>query len=135
MPVVEITLDELWEHIEQCHAGAAGMREFSRLLESLLDTWALPKLAAFHWVMWSDIGVYHEERDRELWELMYQAADYVGSDNSWDSYGGWLIAQGREFFEAVMRDSQVALTRVSPGETEKRKAPKNSRARFDATHF
>jgi len=66
------------------------MREFNRGLEALLDAWDLPKLAAFHWAMWSDIGVYREEKERELWDLMYQAADYLGSDNSWDSYRGWL---------------------------------------------
>lgn len=85
------------------------MPAFNQVLEALLDGWELPQLAAFHKVMWLDIGVYHEE---ELWKIMYRAADYLGSDNSWDSYGGWLIAQGEAFYEAVMRDPQVALTRV-----------------------
>src|SRR5262249_47850920 len=110
--MVEMSRDEFWMYIEQCRAQAVGMPEFNRLLEAMLDAWDLPKLAAFHKVMWFDVGVYHDEGERELWDLMYRAADYLGSDNSWDSYGGWLIAQGREFYEAVMRDPRVALTRV-----------------------
>ena len=106
--------DEFWSHIERCRQHSDGMPAFNRLLDALLDHWPLAKLAAFHKVMWHDVGVYHDEGDRELWGLMSGAADYLGSDNAWDCYGGWLIAQGREFAEAVLRDPEVALARVPP---------------------
>ena len=41
---------------------------------------------------------------------------FDSGDDSWECYGGWLIAQGREFHEAVMRDACVALARVPSGE-------------------
>ena len=77
--MIEMSQDEFWMYIEQCRAQAAGMREFNRGLEAMLDAWDLPKLAAFRWAMWSDIGVYHEEKERDLWDLMYQAADCVAT--------------------------------------------------------
>jgi Protein of unknown function (DUF4240) len=111
--VIAMSRDEFWSSIELCRQHSDCMPAFNRVLEAMLDHWELPRLAVFHKVMWSDIGVYHDDT---FWEIMYRAADYLGSDNSWDSYGGWLIAQGRDFHEAVMRDPQVALTRIPPPE-------------------
>jgi hypothetical protein len=111
--LISMSRDEFWAYIEQCRQHSDGMPAFNRLLEATLDHWGLPKVAAFHKVMWFDIGVCHEGA---LWGLMYEAADYLGSDNSWEGYGGWLIAQGRQFHEAVMREPRVALTRVPPPE-------------------
>ncbi len=112
--MISMSRDEFWSYIEQCRQHSDGMPAFNRLLELMLDQWALPKVAAFHTVMWFDIGVYHD--GGELWDLMYEVTDYLGSDNSWDSYGGWLITQGRAFHEAVMGDPRVALTRIPPPE-------------------
>jgi Protein of unknown function (DUF4240) len=109
--MIEMTRDEFWAVVEQCRARAADMREFNRRLEAALDDWELPKLAAFHKAMWFDVGVYHEDEFREV---VQRAADYLQSDNSWDSYGGWLIAQGREFHEAALRDPRLALARLPP---------------------
>jgi hypothetical protein len=103
---------EFWKYIEQCRTASHSMKEFAQQLESLLDTWEFPALAAFHRIMWSDIGVYHDEGNGELSELMSQQVEYLDSDDAWEWYGGWLIAQGQEFFEAVLRDPQVALTRL-----------------------
>jgi hypothetical protein len=108
--MIAMSRDEFWSYIEDCRQHSDGMAAFNSALEAMLHPWELPRLAAFHKVMWFDIGVYHD--DGNLWDLMSEAADYLGSDNSWDSYGGWLIAQGRHFHEAVMRDAQVALTRI-----------------------
>jgi hypothetical protein len=112
--MISMTRDEFWTYIEQCRQHSDNMPAFNRLLEAMLDTWEMPKIAAFHKVMWYDIGVSHD--GGELWDIMYQAADYLGSADTWECYGGWLIAQGREFYEAVMRNPQVALTRVPPAE-------------------
>jgi uncharacterized protein DUF4240 len=100
--------DEFWSYIEQCRQHSDGMPAFTALLEKMLDAWELPKLAAFHKVMWSDVGVYHGE---DLWDVVAPLIRISG-DDSWECYGGWLIAQGRMFHEAVLRDSQVAATRV-----------------------
>ena len=61
--MIDMSRDEFWLYIEQCRAHSVGMREFNQLLESMLDSWELPKLAAFHKVMWFDIGVYQDAGD------------------------------------------------------------------------
>jgi hypothetical protein len=100
--------DEFWTYIEQCRLHSDDMPSFNRLLEAMLDAWGLPKLAAFHKVMWEDIGVYHGEDLREV----VKSLTGTRGDDSWDCYGGWLIAQGRQFHEAVLRDPYFAATRV-----------------------
>jgi len=44
--------------------------------------------------------------------LLNRGGEFLDSDDAWDCYGGWLIAQGRSFHEAVMREFRVALTRI-----------------------
>lgn len=110
--MISISRDEFWSYIELCRLHTNNMPAFNRLLETIVDDWKLPKIAAFHKVMWDDIGVYQD--GGELWGLMHKAVDYLGGDDSWDCYGGWLIAQGREFHETVLRDPQVALTHIPP---------------------
>jgi hypothetical protein len=100
--------NEFWSHIEQCRSQADGMPAFNRRLEAILDDWELPKLGAFHKAMWCNIGVQPGE---DLLDLMYEVAEHVGVDEGY-GYAGWLIAQGRDFHEAVMRDERVALTRI-----------------------
>jgi hypothetical protein len=108
--MISMSRDEFWGYIEQCRQHSDGTPAFNRLLESMLDAWELPKLAAFHKVMWEDIGVYNGE---ELWAIV-EPLTGIGGDDTWECYGGWLIAQGRKFYEAVIRDPRVAATRVPP---------------------
>jgi len=86
------------------------MPTFNSVLEAMLNAWELPKLAAFHKVMWRHLGVYNDD---DLWDVTAPLAGISG-DDTWECYGGWLIAQGRTFYEAVMRDPKVATTRVPP---------------------
>jgi hypothetical protein len=108
--MISMSQDEFWTYIEQCRRHSNSMRAFNRLLEAMLDTWELPKLAAFHKVMRHDIGVYNGD---DLWAVV-EPLTGIGGDDTWECYGGWLIAQGRTFYEAVMRDPNVAATRVPP---------------------
>jgi hypothetical protein len=108
--MLSMSRDEFWRYIEQCRRQADSMPAFNRVLEAMLDQWELPKLAAFHKVMWRDLGVYHGD---DLWAV-FAPLTGIGGDDTWECYGGWLIAQGRKFHEAVMRDPQVDATRVPP---------------------
>jgi hypothetical protein len=102
--------NEFWECIEQCRQQSDSMRTFNLVLEATLDTWELPKLAAFHKIMWCDIGV---NNDDDLWEIV-EPLTGIGGDDTWECYGGWLIAQGRQFHEEVMRNPKAAATRIPP---------------------
>ena len=106
--MLSMSRDEFWMHIEQCRQHSDGMAAFNALLEAMLGAWGLPKLAAFHKVMWVDIGVYNDD---DLWAVI-EPLTGIGGGDLWECYGGWLIAQGRAFYEAVMRDRQLAVTRV-----------------------
>jgi hypothetical protein len=108
--MVSMSEDEFWTYVGQCRQHSDSMKAFNRLLEAMLDTWELPKLAAFHKVMWDDIGVYNDD---DLWAVV-ESLTGIGGDDTWECYGGWLIAQGRTFYEAVMRNPKVAATRVPP---------------------
>src|ERR1043165_9715252 len=108
--MVTMSRDEFWMYIEQCRQHSSTMQAFNRVLEEMLDHWELPKLAAFHKVMWDDLGVYN---NKELWNIVEPLTGIAG-DDSWERYGGGLSAQGREFYEAVMQDPKVAATRIPP---------------------
>jgi len=106
--MVSMSQDEFWTYIEQCRQHSDSMPALNRLLEAMLDTWELPKLAAFHKVMRHDIGVYNDD---DLWSVV-EPLTSLGGDDSWECYGGWLIAQGRKFHDAVMRNPKLAANRV-----------------------
>jgi len=108
--MVSMSRDEFWTYIEQCRQHSDAMPTFNCLLEAMLDAWGLPKLAAFHGVMRRDIGIYHDD---DLWAIV-ELLTGIDGDDTWECYGGWLIAQGREFHEAVMQDPKVAAPRIPP---------------------
>lgn len=66
-------------------------------------------MAAFHNTMWHDVGVFHRG---ELRDVVYQREPLLGSHDAWECYGGWLIAQGRDFQEAVIREPRTSLSRI-----------------------
>src|SRR5262249_14254429 len=59
--MISMSLDEFWLSIEQCRQHSDSMAAFNGVLEAMLDTWELPKLAAFHKVMWRHLGVYNDD--------------------------------------------------------------------------
>lgn len=101
--------DEFWSAIEECRQGSVDCKSFAERLAAHLTGWEFTRLAAFHNTMWYDVGVFHRGT---LWDLLYQQEPLLGSQNAWECYGGWLIAQGRAFHEAVMRDPTLALARL-----------------------
>lgn len=104
-----LSRDEFWATIEECRRELADTRSFPERLPAHLADWEFTQLAAFHNTMWYDVGVFHRGA---LWELLCGQEPLLGSQNAWECYGGWLIAQGRAFHEAVMRDPTLALSRL-----------------------
>lgn len=60
--------------------------------------------------MWDDIGVYNDDA---LWAVI-EPLTGIGGEDSWECYGGWLISQGRKFYEAVIRDPEFGATCIPP---------------------
>jgi hypothetical protein len=102
--MVSMSQDEFWTYIEHYGEYSDSIPSFNRLPEAMLDPWELPKLAAFHKLMWRDIGVHNDD---DLRGIVAPLAG-TGGDDTWECHGGWLIAHGRRFYEAVMRHPHVA---------------------------
>ena len=58
--------------------------------------------------MWTDIGVHNDD----LLPVIEPLTGISGGDTL-ECYEGWLIAQGREFHEAVTHNPKVAASRIS----------------------
>lgn len=101
--------DEFWAVVEDCRRRSADSVAFGEVVTATLAGWDFRRMAAFHNTLWYDVGVFHRGR---LWDVMCAIDETLGSQNSWERYGGWLVAQGREFHEAVMRDPELARTRL-----------------------
>src|SRR5262245_48482544 len=109
-----LRVDEFWDVVEACRRGSTGLTSFDEALVSHLVGWDFPRIAGFHNTLWYDVGVFH---DTELWAVMREGCySFAFGQNSWERYGGWLVAQGREFHEAVMADPWVAKTRLPDAE-------------------
>jgi hypothetical protein len=106
--MLSMSRDEFWQCVERCRQHSDGMGTFNFVLETMLDAWDLPRLVAFHKIMWHDIGVHHDDA---LWDVV-EPLTGIDGDDTWECYEGWLIAQGRQFHETVMRNPQMAATRV-----------------------
>jgi hypothetical protein len=89
------------------------MAGFNARLRDRLVGLDLPDLAAFHRILRRDVGVY---LPHALWAVVDPANRVIGGEDAWEMYGAWLVAQGREFREAVRRDHRAALARLPGGE-------------------
>lgn len=101
--------DDFWTVVEECRRVSADSLAFAEQLPARLADWDFTQLAAFHNTMWYDVGVFHSGA---LWDVLYQHEPLLGCQNAWECYGGWLIAQGREFHEVILRNPPLALSRV-----------------------
>jgi hypothetical protein len=105
-----MTLDKFWDIIESCRAATGrDMAAFNREIASRLSAWELDELASFYWILWGDVGLYN---DHELWHIVDPDREIISGEDSWEAYGGWLVAQGREYHDAVQRDPQEATRRL-----------------------
>lgn len=96
-----MTQDEFWHIIEKgAHQELAG-----RDVESL---------AAFHRLFWERMA---ESYRWDLWAVAY-IVNGGCSDDGFDYFRGWLIAQGRAYYEAALQDPRRAADRARPDECE-----------------
>jgi hypothetical protein len=107
-----MTKDEFWDLIARSRRGAADVEEHMERLGNLLSLLPPKEIVSF---------------DRRFLECMRSAfrtdlwaAAYIinggCSDDGFDYFLGWLVAQGRAYFEAALADPAKAGRRVEPGE-------------------
>lgn len=93
--------DRFWEIVESARALAEDAEGVPAALIEMLHGWPLAELVAFH-----EVQEELFERDAYQWDLW--AAAYVvnggASDDGFDYFLGWLMAQGRMRWEATLAD-------------------------------
>ena len=106
-----MTIDEFWNLIERSRKGTAGCEEQVEKLTALLTALPSTDIVSFEH--------HFNERMSESyrWDLWAVAFIIQGgcSDDSFDYFRGWLIAQGRDYFEAAMNDP---IRAADKGETD-----------------
>jgi hypothetical protein len=107
-----MTADDFWKLIARSRRGAGDVDEqMARLLE-LLTGLEPREILSFE--------RRFQERVRDAYRNELWAAAYLinggCSDDGFDYFLGWLIAQGRAYYEAALADPQKAGRRVEPGE-------------------
>lgn len=105
--------DEFWAVIGGCREGMTGedgstdTEPFRHRLGARLQAMSLEEMADFRLAQ-DAVGVC---KPREIWRVVDPGLRIIASDDSWEAFGGWLIAQGREFHDAVMQDHSVVRSR------------------------
>ncbi|MCA9608465.1 MAG: DUF4240 domain-containing protein [Myxococcales bacterium] len=97
-PSTAMDADAFWGLIEEARASMPG--DVVSGLHALLAQRSAEEIESFQG--WLD-AYFHAASRRELWA----AASYIQrgcSDDGFDYFRGWLIAEGRSVFEAAMRD-------------------------------
>src|SRR5262249_11700312 len=95
--------------------GLSGRLRMSRQMDRLLDrleTLGPEEIIKFHCCFEECV------RDAYRWDLWAVAWIVNGgcSDDGFDYFLGWLIAQGREYYHAALADPETGARRVKPGE-------------------
>lgn len=104
--------DMFWKIIDESREDAADLDEQVNRLVALLSEFAPGDILEFQHVFDQRV------RDAYRWDLWAVAYIINGgcSDDGFDYFLGWLIAQGREYYEAALADPERAGDRVSPGD-------------------
>ena len=111
-PLAAQTTDEFWQLIESTRSEDcdAHAERLTRRLAALPP----PRIVAFS----RELELRLDDAYRwDLWGVAY-LVNGGSSDDGFEYFRGWLIAQGRSYFEAALRDPQRAADRARAGEAE-----------------
>jgi len=107
----DVDRDYFWEVVEAARARAGGVGEVPEALVELLQGRPLAELVAFREVQDDLLG-----REAYRWDLW--AAAYVinggASDDGFEYFLDWLMAQGRARWEATLADPDSLADVVDP---------------------
>lgn len=106
-----------WSIIERARAAGAGASAEHVAEELIAQLARLPAGEIESFQGWLDAYRYAANR-KELWAVAF----YIGggcSDDGFDYFRGWLIAQGEAVFLAAMHDPSSLVEHRWPGDDEK----------------
>jgi hypothetical protein len=105
--------DGFWRLIEASRVGEDGLADMERLHE-LLEGLETNEVLDFDRELWERM---RESYRWDLWAVAY-IVNGGCSDDGFDYFRGWLIAQGRAYFEASLREPERAADRAEPDANE-----------------
>lgn len=107
-----MTKNEFWYLIEQSKRGAEDTDEQAKNLQKLLERLTAEEILSFdRHFQEADNAAY----DQDLWGIAY-IINGGCSDDGFDYFIGWLIAQGQKYFEDALKDPEKAAKKVQPGD-------------------
>lgn len=110
-----MTIDTFWDLIRKSRRGhAADCDQIADNLTSRLEKLDPPEIISFDHHLWDMVN---QAFSWDLWAVAY-IINGGCSDDGFTDFRGWLVAQGREYFEKVMADPQAAARRVRDEEVE-----------------
>ncbi|MCA3130967.1 MAG: DUF4240 domain-containing protein [Betaproteobacteria bacterium] len=104
-----MTGERFWALLEAASSGAADMAGFLDALEQGLLACTGEALVAFQKHLQTAVA---QLASHDLWALAYLARGGC-SDDAFDYFRAWIVAQGREVFEAALRGPEDLLGAVA----------------------
>jgi hypothetical protein len=103
--------NEFWELVEASRRESTDCEEQAQALAALLAQRTPEEIIAFD----EQLHARRLESFRwDLWAVAYIAQGGCSND-SFDYFRGWLVAQGREYFEAALASPERAVDRAEAG--------------------
>src|SRR5215208_2580480 len=109
-----MTTDQFWDFIHRSGQAATDCQEHADALRVLLAKLPPEEILAFG----AELDARLAEAYRwDLWGVAYLVNGGC-PDDGFEYFRLWLIAQGRDYFEAALREPERAGDRAVPGEAE-----------------
>lgn len=98
---------QFWSHIAEARRDAGSPGQFAAAMETYLSACTPKDIQAFDALLGKHLDAL---RSWDLWAFAHLARGGC-SDDSFDYFRAWIVAQGRETFEAAMAGPEALLTR------------------------
>lgn len=109
-----MNVEQFWEIIRKSRRGASDCDTHAEQLRTRLQT--LEPQEIIDWDQHMRQRLVEAYR-WDVWAVAFIINDGC-SDDGFEYFRGWLIAQGKAFFEGVLRNPEYAARRVRDGEAE-----------------
>ena len=106
--------DQFWNLIEKAREEDADCSEQAERLKESFATLPADEILGFQQQLWQRLA---ESYRWDLWAVAY-IVNGGCSDDGFEYFRGWLISQGRQYFEAAMQEPQRAADRAEPDANE-----------------
>lgn len=108
----KVSKQEFWALIDQSKRATEDVEEQLEKLREMLGRLSADEILSF------DMRFNEAMRDAYRWDLWGAAYIINGgcSDDGFDYFLGWLIAQGQKYYEAALADPNNAGSKVEPGD-------------------